>query len=197
MKSKVLVFALVVALATSILALPMTASADSGKANFSSAIQNLNLVNPGVISIVNAPGKVLVNTKGEVNQGTVTCLDQACVALGFNGATITTTHKSQVKIDLATGGLKGQLEGKFTLTTTSGQTIPGQMEAKLAGTASPYVTPFGTTFMINVTDTGKWEAETHGFSAHGALTIQVGGIVGFALQGGGLFGGTVQLGGND
>ncbi len=197
MKRKILVFALAAALATSILALPMAASADNGKTRFSSAIQDLHLVNPGAISVVNAPGKVLVNTTGEVNQGTVTCLDQACVALGFNGATITTIHDSQVKIDLATGGLTGKLEGKFTLTTTDGQAIPGEMRAKLAGTASPYITPFGTTFMINVTDTGKWEAETRYLECSGDLTIQVGGVVGFALQGGGLFGGTAELEGDD
>ncbi|MBF8267686.1 MAG: hypothetical protein HW388_1194 [Dehalococcoidia bacterium] len=149
------------------------------------------MVNPGSIDVQAKKSKVEVNTTGEVNQGTIQCLDQACFALGFHGATLTTTHDSEVTIDLNKGTLKGDLEGSFTLATTSGATVSGKMDAKLKGTASPYPTPQGLMFYVVVSDVGKWEAQT--MDAKGKFSITVEGVVGFVLYGGGVFGGVVEL----
>ena len=167
-------------------ALPGVASAHPDL-DFSATLSGLQLVDTGTVTPLFDEGEVEVTTEGEVNQSTINCVNAACYALGFDGASITTVHDSEITINLETGELNGELEGTFDIELLSGVTINGgDIEADINGWASPV----GGTFAFQVVDEGVWEVET--IKAEGTFSLTVEGVLGLGHWGGGTFEGKLE-----
>lgn len=171
-------------------AVPGLASGTGPPLPFSAQVTGLT-AGGGIISITQAGAAIVIRTEGEVTASTLDCAgDPVCVGAGLNGAALTTSHSSTVKLTPTGPGafsVNGQLEG----TVNIGGVLQGPFEVSITGTASCYPSPSEcATFAISVTDKGRWSVP--GTQARGTLNLSIAGIVGVGLAGSGTLAGAIH-----
>lgn len=192
MQLKLRFMGVVAALLVLLAAVPAISLASGPPVAFSANVVGL-AAGGGTTTVTQAGNQIVVHTVGEVTSATLDCAgDPGCLGTGLNGATLTTSHSSLVRLTpTAVPGafsVTGHLQGTLDI----GGLIQGPFGASISGIAS--CVPVGPnpcgTFFISVTDSGNWNAP--GAQARGTLNLLVAGVVGLGFGGSGTLTGTIH-----
>ena len=128
-----------------------------------------------------------VYTSGEQTLGGL-----GCDVAGLSGI-FTTTHDSEIVLDLSDGSFSGKLEGTFTMDTAAYGVLTGEIEATISGRfteSGPVLTDAGTWEINDGSIEGKGD-----FEIHLSLVELFPGV--FTLAGSGSLTGTLELDDDD